>query len=54
MIINKTPFVKSVTILAKSVKIIHLVLNATQISLENSTSQPSYALVWRATLKMNL
>jgi hypothetical protein len=40
--------------LVKPVLTIHLVLHATQISLENSTLQPSYALAWRDTMKMNL
>jgi hypothetical protein len=40
--------------LVKPVLTIHLVLHVTQISLENSTLQPSYALAWRDTLIMNL
>jgi hypothetical protein len=54
MTIYKTLFVRSVTILVQHALIIHLVLHATQIYLENLTPQPSYVLVRRVTLMMML
>jgi hypothetical protein len=51
---NKTLFARNVIILAKAVRIIHLVQSATLINLENSTPQPGFALVWKATLRETL
>jgi hypothetical protein len=47
-------YVMNVNTLVKPVLTILHVLHATQISLEKKTLQPSFALAWRATLKMNL
>jgi hypothetical protein len=52
MTTHKTLFARNVIILAKSVKIIQLVLSATQISIDNSTPQPNCVLVCRAFMMM--